>query len=206
MDRERPRRGWDCRAHPNRPPCRMRHAEHGGRSRPRPQTPVRHARSGDCATNAGTPATCGIGTVHVRNALFVHNDLDVTCAPPDRHRERSRPPPSHRFPPVDREAPARPWAGSFPARFREECHALRTPSFWRRRRLSAIPPAPRQGRQPTPRSSIHAPPRAHTPHQQRPGPALRRCSSRNAKPLQHHRNRRLSCILNFFTMISPQAA
>ena len=67
-------------------------------------------------------------------------------------------------------------------------------------------PAPRQGRLPAPRSGIHGLPRAQATHQQRPGPTLRRCSSRNAKPLQHRWHRRLSRILNVFTMLSPQAA
>ena len=58
---------------------------------------------------------------------------------------------------------------------------------------------------PTPRSGIHAPPRAQAPYHQCPGRTLRRRSSRNAKPLQHRWHRRLSCILNLFTMLSPQA-
>ena len=66
-------------------------------------------------------------------------------------------------------------------------------------------PAPRQGRPPAPRSGIHVLPCSQTPYQQRPGPTLRRCSSRNAKPLQHTRHRRLNCILNFFTIFSPQS-
>jgi len=38
-----------------------------------------------------------------------------------------------------------------------------------------------------------------------PGPTLRRCSSRDAKPLRHRWDRGLSRILNIFTMVSPQA-
>ena len=56
------------------------------------------------------------------------------------------------------------------------------------------------------RSSVHALPRAHAPYQQRPGPTLRQCSSRDANPLRHRWDRRLSRILNFFTIVSPQAA
>ena len=110
--------GWDGRAHPNPSPCRTRHPEGMGRSRPRPQTLVRHARSGDCTTNAMTPATCGTGAVHVRNALFMHIDLDVTCASPDRHRERSKPPPSDRFRPWISKLRQAGGRARFPARFR----------------------------------------------------------------------------------------
>ena len=107
-----PRRvGMTCTSQPA--PVARQASTAGGRSRPRPQTPVRHARSSDGTTNAMTPVTCGIGALHVRNALLVHIDRDVTCAPPDRHRERSKPPPSDRFPPVDLEAPANRWTGSF---------------------------------------------------------------------------------------------
>ena len=38
--------GWHGRAHAGSPRCRSRHAEMGGRSRPRPQAPDRHRRSG----------------------------------------------------------------------------------------------------------------------------------------------------------------
>ena len=48
--------------------------------------------------------------------------------------------------------------------------------------------------------------RPQAPCQQRPGPTLRRCSSRDAKPPRHRRDRGLSHILNIFTMVSPQAA
>ncbi len=80
-----------------------------------------------------------------------------------------------------------------------------TPIFRRSRgstRDGRDPPAPRQGRRSTPRSSIQAPAPAHAPHRQCPGPALRCCSSRNAKPLQRRWNRRLSRILNLFTILA----
>ena len=38
--------GWHGRAHADSPRCRSRHAEMGGRSRPRSQAPDRHRRSG----------------------------------------------------------------------------------------------------------------------------------------------------------------
>ena len=67
-------------------------------------------------------------------------------------------------------------------------------------------PAPRQGRLATPRGGLHIQHRPQAPCQQRPGPTLRRCSSRDAKPLRHRWDRGLSRILNIFTMLSPQAA
>ena len=49
--------GWQRTSQPS--PCRMRHAEYGDRSRPRPQAPVRHRRSLGRGATASTPATCG---------------------------------------------------------------------------------------------------------------------------------------------------
>ena len=48
MERERcPGGGWNGRAQVDPPRCRSRHAEFGGRSRPRPQAPDQHRRSGN---------------------------------------------------------------------------------------------------------------------------------------------------------------
>ena len=126
LDRERPQAGvgWQCTSQPS--PCRMRHAEYGGRSRPRPQVPVRHGCVGGCGTNAMTPATCEIDMLSGASGILVHNDPDVSRTPLDRHRgarknclhvTASRP--------KNCEAPARPVDGVFPARFRGGNHALR---------------------------------------------------------------------------------
>ena len=85
-NRERPqaRVGWPCTSQPS--PCRMRHAEYGGRSRQRPPAPARHGRPRGYATNATTPATCRICGVSRPSAVLVHIDPDVSRTPLDRQR------------------------------------------------------------------------------------------------------------------------
>ena len=73
-----------CTSQPS--PCRMRHAEYGGRSRQRPPASARHGHSVRYATNATTTAPCRTCGVSRPSAVLVHKDPDVRRTPLDRQR------------------------------------------------------------------------------------------------------------------------
>ena len=58
----------------------------GGRSRPRPQVPDRHRRSGGRGATARQPTTCGSARVLIGMAMPCPSTPDVGWAPADQHR------------------------------------------------------------------------------------------------------------------------
>ena len=84
---ERPRSGGgDGAVRPHPPRCRLRHAEMGGLSQPRPRSADLHRRSAGRGATESAPAAYGTGGMYIAGAISCPATREAPCTLVDRHR------------------------------------------------------------------------------------------------------------------------